>query len=329
MKRFIFLLIAVVIPAKADLPEKIQLRENVSFPIEFQGRAAGSVSVIKGTYVSIVKLDGKNVRVRHNNLEAAIPIEKTDLPEFLERESANARLEESARAERDKNQQQANAELQKKMDEEAQRLKDSLDFKGLKLLLSIKDLKRFFDSSLWCYEKQNIWLYGPPDLRQESQRIKLGLDEDNDLSKGGYTHEQKLDALAVGKVGVGADSQWVFWDSVYAVFYEGRIAKISVYGYDLPADQLKTRVLQWLELADRGLRKKYGEPSRVFFPLNNLNVLHSEAGFVTYIQRWDIGNQSITLGVVEGDFRYAPVIMYSDNELTKRMEEAAKGESKL
>jgi len=68
----------------SSLPEIVLLTDNVSFPLEAQGKIIGSVKVPKGTSVKLLGwVDKDHVRLRHNNVETTASVKQTDLQDKI------------------------------------------------------------------------------------------------------------------------------------------------------------------------------------------------------------------------------------------------------
>lgn len=278
--------------------------------------------------VTIQKVEPDGIRIFHS--EGAIKIPFSDLSEDIQKQfnygekTAAELVAANKKAEQEREQTHQTKQLNKN-----EKLSKSLDFKGLKLRLPIEDVGHFLKSSLWCYDRMGVFLGRKPDLSKQNQTIKLQIEGPEDAERKGFSKEQRNAILTIGRRGVGDEMKWHIWESAYATFFDGKIAEIKVYGTALPADQFKTRTLDWLQLAEMGLTEKYGEPKKRFFQLSDFNILKTETRYIKFISRWKVGDQTITTGVVEDDFRYAPVILYSDETLSARMEAASAGKSGL
>jgi hypothetical protein len=82
-------------------------------------------------------------------------------------------------------------------------------------------------------------------------------------------------------------------------------------------------------LADNGLQKKYGKPTEIIIPLKSFNILNAESGYMVFVSKWSIRNQTIYLGVLESDSKFAPMIIYYDDDLKERLESLGEGKSNL
>lgn len=205
---------------------------------------------------------------------------------------------------------------------------DSIDFKGLRLRLPLSEIPSMIERTLWSYDNMDI-LLEQVDVKSPNTTLKLSTDSGKKVSKNGFTGDQLNDFAAIGKEGFGTNTFWYSWTTTKAQFVDGVLAQIKVFGSDWTADKLKTHTLRWLELAAEGLRKKYGEPTEVLIPLSKFNVLDAESGYVVYVSRWDIRNQTIYLGVLESESKFTPIIVFYDNALKMQIDSIEKGESKL
>jgi hypothetical protein len=71
------------------MPSSVRLLQPTVFPVIFDGRAAGEISLPPGSSVAVTDCDGKLVTVRHGEGSISLPIERTDFEERL-REKARS-----------------------------------------------------------------------------------------------------------------------------------------------------------------------------------------------------------------------------------------------
>jgi hypothetical protein len=205
---------------------------------------------------------------------------------------------------------------------------DAIDFKGLRLRMPLTEMQSLVDKTLWSFDSIDI-LQKRVNLNSPYAHLSLQADDPNAPKNKAVTGDQYNTFRSVGKEGFGAGTCWYSWWDVYVQFVDGKLAMIHVSGLDRSADELKTDTLRWLEFAEAGLRKKYGDPAEVRIPLDKFTILDTLSNSVVFVSRWAVRGQTIYLGVSQSDSKFKPVIILYDDDLQNKFAELGKGESKL
>jgi hypothetical protein len=268
------------------------------------------------TGVTVTKKSDIEARVIHSSGVATVPL--ADLPADVAAKLGYPRAEaEAAAAARLKDEQAREAAI-----------RDALDFKGLRLGMLLNQIPRLIEETLWTFNKMDV-LMERINLKDPNARLSLDSDSIEERKKKGFSDTQAAEFSSVGRDGVGDNAFWYYISDVRVNFVDGKLAEIKVYGPSWSADRLKTSTLRWLELADNGLQKKYGKPTEIIIPLKSFNILNAESGYMVFVSKWSIRNQTIYLGVLESDSKFAPMIIYYDDDLKERLESLGEGKSNL
>ena len=265
---------------------------------------------------STIKKKGENmVSIIHSSGILSVPMK--DLPDDVSIQLGYSHEEATKKEE---------AQLRQIEREKVEQAK-SVSFKGLRLRMKLIDLPQFFQTTLWSFSSSLLELQtlDPKQyaisLRKLDQNINLsGVSWDEaDARKKGLTKEQQRDFYEIGCEGVGDNATSYRWDHVAATFHKGLLAEFQVKGESNSADELQTKTISWLTLAERGLRERYGIPTEVIIPVHKFSILDTEAGYAKYLVRWKIEEQTITLGVSTNDSKFRPVIIFSDLPLMSEL----------
>lgn len=205
---------------------------------------------------------------------------------------------------------------------------NALDFKGLRLRLPLTAVPALVVKTLWSYDDMDI-LLKKVDLKNPNTTLDLDADGEEERRQNGYSSDQASEFSSIGRDGVGDNAFWYAISDTRAEFLDGQLAQIKVYGPAWSADKLKSNTLRWLELAEAGLREKYGKPTEVIIPISKFNILNAESGYVVYVSKWKIRNQTICLGVSESDSTFTPMIVLYDDALKLKLDTLGEGKSHL
>lgn len=275
-----------------------------------------SLSLISGkTYegVTLKKKNDTQASLIHASGVATVAL--NDLPE---------EVAEKLGYSREKAEAFENEQIQNKQKKE-QEIANALDFKGLRLRMPLNEIPALINNTLWSYDEMEI-LLERVDLKNPNTSLKLSTDDEKERNRRGlFTSEQSSEFSSIGRDGVGENAFWYGFFERRALFFDGQLAQIKVYGPGWTADKLKTNTLRWLELAEAGLTQKYGKPTEVIIPISRFSILNADAGYVVYTTKWRIRNQTIYLGVSESGSRFTPMIIFYDDQLKEKMDAHAEG----
>jgi hypothetical protein len=91
-----------------------------------------------------------------------------------------------------------------------------------------------------------------------------------------------------------------------------------VSGPSYNASKLQTSVKWWLEMANMGLSKKYGPPTRKLVGLDSFNIFDCKSDRFNSFLEWKIRNKTISIGVSVNESKYTPEISYMDDEIAAK-----------
>ena len=202
---------------------------------------------------------------------------------------------------------------------------NTLGFKGLHLGMTMDEVNSVVKETPWGYqfhdktnsyslENSNIW----PDLPHYKPTNFLKGDE----TKMGWTWAK------IGCEGPKGKGSCYWIRSTFIRFYEKRLVKISISSPSWSANKIDSDVKEWARFALKGLVKKYGEPSKVFKTISQVNILDFKSGFNTSLYVWDFKKEEIklTLGEYESKF-YCSVKFLNVDGVSKLKELKKKSKS--
>ena len=316
---------------EAFLPTTVTIQEDIKVPLVLNGKTIGEMKIQKGKEAKVLSSDTDNIEILIGTQRTSIKKALTDF---------DARKQIILDNEKKLSEQKQEEEKLKRESIELKRLEELkiVSFKGLKLRLPLSELKDLLYNTPWGIDKlkqssyHDKYDFSDPNLEIElNKQANLGSNDWKscyDKPKLFFTENEMEDFGLIGVKGTGQYNFVYEWDKCMARFHEGRLAEIRVKGHFRDATFLG-EYITWLQLAKVGLKKKYGEPSDIYIPLEKFNILDTKSGYFVYLEEWRVHNQTIRIGISESDFKFAPIIVFSDDELMEKIESAGKAESKL
>ena len=179
---------------------------------------------------------------------------------------------------------------------------NSLEFKGLALGASRKQMARLIQNTFWEYE------YDMPSAKT-GDAIFLG-------AKLNATSSFRI----IGAEGPDGHKRNYPWENVYVKFYKERIYSIDVSSDSWSAEYIDSRLKDWLNMAYKGLTQKYGEPTERIREISDIDIFSFEAGYNKFTHIWDINGQRVTLAISTYESEFSASIIFTDMNISKQME---------
>jgi len=174
--------------------------------------------------------------------------------------------------------------------EEAER-KDNIDFKGLRLGMTSKQINTFAEQSHWMQ---------------------------SDDSEG-YYYMKSAESPRGSEDIASVDGQFYSWERIYpGGSYQDHLLEIRVMSdYYGPRD-IENGLKPWLHAVYIALVNKYGSPTQVLIPIDHVSITSFEDGAYVYLGRWVINDQVVGLAIHTHDSRYDGGILYRDARLVSK-----------
>ena len=265
MKYFIAILaFGTMLLSSLSAVDKISITDSITVPLIINGKTSGSIKLPIGSSHKIKSLKENEVEILFSGSSVFVPKKCTDYEIKHLKEKEVLENEERKIKEKEKI---INSEIQKNKEEQ----ENAIGFKGLNLRFPISKFEEFIYSTQWSI-KYIGWQVKSLDAGNQNQSmlltsdgiIKYGDFVKYDNPKADFSSDQRNDFAAIGKSG----DFWYNWNSVFVCFFDGKINRISVSGFDYDASYLKTRVREWLSFIEIGLTEKYGKPTHIIKPID-------------------------------------------------------------
>lgn len=237
---------------------------------------------------------------------------KTERHEFLLRKEAEQRrLAEEQRAKDQEKQRQDEEDGRIEEARGAAEEKIRLDFKGLLLGMTQKQVEQLIQTTEWDYQfaHQN-GAQGKPVFLCGDSRSSLAF-------------------RSIGSEGSEDHKTYYRWRYAFVQFHHGRILSIEVASPKCSADYIDSELKDWLHMAYTALVNKYGKPQEVIRPIDEVNIFSFKTGFGVFLYKWLINDQRVVLSISEDESQFSGGIDYLDMKMQEQIDAESKTETHL
>lgn len=176
----------------------------------------------------------------------------------------------------------------------------TLGFKGLHLSMTHQQVNDLVKDTPWGYD---IRPYGKQNDPQFADHAFL---------KGDFRGKYGATWANIGCEGPRGEGSCYWIRQVQIKYHEGKVVEIVLRSPSYSANKIDAWVKDWGIFALKGLKKKYGKPTKVYKTFSQVNILSFKSGYDVTLHKWRKGKEQIRLTIGEDEYKYSCAIKFQD-----------------